>query len=783
MPLHAVRTRDMIDDPLVLDTLDRLDKASSSLDTNIVLEHAAHTLLAAPERVAGLVRSVAGAGDLEETRESSLLGRLVDEARMSVENGGEHGESFLSALVDQITALIADNALTEKGAAVLARSYSRADLPVPAALSDWIVMQLGQKTADFDPAEMKRHMTRMLKHAGQDAYGTHEAMKEALAVAPAEVKAAMIGLLGERPEAAVPRLLLFWLLDSDPALRQAAASAFLNRAKSGHVSGEAAARLVQIRAWLPDDPARATLDEAIRALTGRTVEAARGRKPTAPTIESVLVSLPDGSESQQFAAIVRRGKQRKLAFVLLKAGHGVKDGFVLSDREDGYDMTLDAFSQVGVFEVPSETLADALAMAGGEAVALGIPPAPALIEVLDICGFHDLRPVSASLDDWRALADPEGAVAAMTPQKRGRLINASADWPEQFPFVTSWFEDSAPVRAAVRDAATREDAIRAVRSVVDAQREVWARRLFRGAHVLRGAGLHQHCEEFVAVAHGLLDGRPLQKTPIAEWMIENTVDVHGETPMSEPPADLDEDEAMALLSERARNLGLGGSERGVMETLLEYFGPPGAGVSPMTAMEVDGYLAALAAGPVTSPPNVWLAQIWETDGPPFETNEEAAKIVGALLARYNTFLEKLSEGEPIVPLLMVAGDDSPEDDDEAPRCPDPAPWMEGFRYAMSLDFEDWEPILDDPDGVFIRVFMAFWKDDDGTPVIPLPDDARAEMIASAPEMISHVVHAINDYWAERSGSRRGVGRGATATAASKGKRRGKGGRPRKKTGR
>jgi hypothetical protein len=98
-------------------------------------------------------------------------------------------------------------------------------------------------------------------------------------------------------------------------------------------------------------------------------------------------------------------------------------------------------SETGAQAVSSAYLEQALAMALGDGLAHGVPPAPGLIDIADLCGLGDLRPESVATEALLNALDKR-RLAGLSAQAKGRLINTSEFWWDEHGMVHSWFEDS-----------------------------------------------------------------------------------------------------------------------------------------------------------------------------------------------------------------------------------------------------------------------------------------------------------------------------------------------------
>lgn len=145
---------------------------------------------------------------------------------------------------------------------------------------------------------------------------------------------------------------------------------------------------------------------------------------------------------------------------------------------------------------------------------------PGLVEVVHACGFANLRPIPSSVTAILALADPMSLVAGLSVQSRGRLINASADWEDDYPMLASWFEDGDKTTKALEGAESDAGLTRAMWTVLEGRRSHLSRIIARDAHLLQTAAA-----EFTAVAAALEAGRDIRKIQVMSFVCDLSIEV------------------------------------------------------------------------------------------------------------------------------------------------------------------------------------------------------------------------------------------------------------------
>ncbi len=156
---------------------------------------------------------------------------------------------------------------------------------------------------------------------------------------------------------------------------------------------------------------------------------------------------------------------------------------------------------------------------------------------------------------------------------------------------------------------------------------------------------------------------------------------------------------------------------------------------------LDGYVAAIVAGPVSISPLDWICPLLAIDADAFNhggTPEFAA--ISAVVQHHNAISNTLSNNptrfEPIH-LRKPNGD------------VDARPWCRGFHAAMQPRLPAWAPLLDIRNvnhGLLLPVLL-FCADENGRPVVPGTDAAVVKRLRhQPPDDIPAFVEGIRQYW-------------------------------------
>ncbi|MBA4382021.1 MAG: YecA family protein [Sideroxydans sp.] len=113
---------------------------------------------------------------------------------------------------------------------------------------------------------------------------------------------------------------------------------------------------------------------------------------------------------------------------------------------------------------------------------------------------------------------------------------------------------------------------------------------------------------------------------------------------------------------------------------------------------LDGYLTAVASGPVKLNQSEWLPRVWgptAEDAPTFDSKAEEEQIIGLMARHLNAIVWNLQqEDEPFEPVfdLNVYLDDERE-------YVDGEMWAHGYMTAISLHLDRWNALFESKHGV------------------------------------------------------------------------------------
>jgi len=127
----------------------------------------------------------------------------------------------------------------------------------------------------------------------------------------------------------------------------------------------------------------------------------------------------------------------------------------------------------------------------------------------------------------------------------------------------------------------------------------------------------------------------------------------------------------------------------------------------MNIEQLDGFFAALIAGPETVMPSEYYPEVFGgemSDACEFENLDQANEILGLMMRHWNTIAGMLFKGEVYVPLLL-------EDENGVAHGND---WAYGFMRGMGMCHDGWAELVNDDDngGCLVPMMMLCHEHDE-----------------------------------------------------------------------
>lgn len=316
--------------------------------------------------------------------------------------------------------------------------------------------------------------------------------------------------------------------------------------------------------------------------------------------------------------------------LLLKQGHGVRDAYTIpcSSASEQKALIQRVKQETGAVSVPASWVETALSAALADGLSAGLPPAPGLIEVAELCGLDRLRPETVTTETLIDALPTTEHLRSLSAQARGKLINASEDWWDRHEIIHSWFDESDHAHEALEGTRSPRGVEAAMWRWLETRRDFWARIVARSADVLTAAG-DQDADSFAATAMALLDGRDLKKIPIMHDVHQQTIEAW----VFDDP-DEDQDSTLDEWVEQAEPKAPQPERKGELARLVKD--------SAITADWIDGFLMSVTLAPEMIAPNRWLPEILGSALASL-TPETIQRFADLILMRANACVDHASE--------------------------------------------------------------------------------------------------------------------------------------------
>ena len=581
-----------------------------------------------PEAVLELVDTLPDA-DTERTDDClALMSRILDEARMNNENEEPGASDFFQVMAAGLAERAEAGELDAETSFGLCQAYLRAGLTPPDQLRTAPGIFEAFVGDEIPELPDIAGLAERLVPDGSTPFETYSGLREVVGAMPAQVTTAF---LTEMIEQGDPRMIAvgrYFLLDPFAEMRDAAITGFGLLAESARVDAALLSDFILIRNWLPNGEA---LDTLIKTALRR--EPSGGTVPQPWQLHRVMTSLPDGTGSQSIMGVCSRGSTRAVAAAMIKEGHGIKDAYVIpcTSRSEQKTIVEQIEQAMTMHDVSPSYLAPAIGVALGDGLARGAVTTPGFLDVAPMFGIGDVTPQTGGHATLLAAVDPEGELAALSDNRRGRLIGKSRDWFSEHDISDSWFVSDATLMAALEEASTAASAKKIVARHLDERRDAWAKLFARSALILRhdrSAPLDAWMS-FGVVAQALEAGREIKKIPVFEDILGQTLDVAAARAME------DHGDEMGWDGEDFEPPEIEVERQGELARLLKG--------GPLNPDQIDGYLTAVLIAPEFTSPNEWLPPLM--DGIQVKGHGSIQRILDILMLRYGALNEAVILGE------------------------------------------------------------------------------------------------------------------------------------------
>lgn len=156
----------------------------------------------------------------------------------------------------------------------------------------------------------------------------------------------------------------------------------------------------------------------------------------------------------------------------------------------------------------------------------------------------------------------------------------------------------------------------------------------------------------------------------------------------------------------------------------------------MNVEQLDGFFAALIAGPETVMPSEYYREVFGgemSDACEFSSLEAANEIFRLMMRHWNTIAGTLFKDEVYVPLLL-------EDEDGVQHGNN---WARGFMRGMHMRHDDWAELVDDEEhgGWLIPMMMLYHEHDEDSEMRPeriTPEKREDTITHMAVGLVGHI---------------------------------------------
>lgn len=497
----------------------------SSAQFQFWFERAKHDLLANDMACDAIVAEVLQSMD-DHPDAATLLGLLLDEARMGIENDSPYGKAFLENAEKAIKAHFAADGFEPLHRLKIAGLYRRAGLPVPDIL---MLDPEGESGAvevampDLDGALAV--LAAEVEAEGGGAYEFFSGLDEMTAGMPDNVRAGFIHHLMSLNNPFLERCALYWLVSGAALTREAVAAGLRERFMRGELAPETLSYLPIIRGWLPASAARAAIDDIGKLARRRGLADVSNQNRAKPIVSDIMATTADGVGAQGITIVGKLQDRTFVAMILLKTGYGIKDAFVIRCRSKREATSIISYSRQEATSVKIDRMAAELLLEAALADGMenGHPPAPGFIDVMEACSLSQLRPQERDLQALLEHADPQKEIQNATAAQLDRMLRNEPALDALVPFTDSWFEDTGETRSIIQGSRSVRTVEKRIWAFLEGRRDIWARRFLQTAIILKSAKKERMSKALTAAAFALMHKHPLQDIPLMENIVMTTL--------------------------------------------------------------------------------------------------------------------------------------------------------------------------------------------------------------------------------------------------------------------
>ena len=193
-----------------------------------------------------------------------------------------------------------------------------------------------------------------------------------------------------------------------------------------------------------------------------------------------------------------------------------------------------------------------------------------------------------------------------------------------------------------------------------------------------------------------------------------------------------------------------GDERDTIEILEAILNSDDAPEGSMNLSELDGFLAAIACGPVAVGESEWMPAVFGLTPLEFAAQSYDPVLIDAIGSYAAQIAHELSDPENsrYLPMLFAAPDGGHDGVD----------WSCGFMYAIGMRKKEWLPLMKSRQRDLLMPILAHEPDEFETGPPVLDDNEVALLRENALEALAFTVAGVNIFWRNRQRKTAGLPR-------------------------
>jgi hypothetical protein len=455
-----------------------------------------------------------------------ILGHSLEMLRYAV----DRDDRAIIALVEQLR-----NHLLEAGNEGLIRpailmlvlhQFASAKLEIGDALRELLHRLMendDEARAACERGEGADHFARVAVDMDNDPFAIHAYLDESMESLPQEMRSGLVMATFGANVPAVREASLGFLLSKSGEARQKLAELLELAAPHNLISPTMLRRMIALRNWLPATD-REGLDKAIKAARKNAVACAPAPYPQ---VLGVLASGVDGSGALTVLVVAKDGRKSAVAGLLVKHGFGVRDAWVrrsLTER-DLQEILAHVGSEIDIAPSSLDYVMAVARQALAINLATGNMPPFGMLDFAEAVGLANFNPETLPVDTLVANLVAEIDPARLSAAAIARTLRESADWPDKYPMLTTWFEDNMAEVVGTKRAPRAKQIAALLAGPLQARRRRWAELAAWTALSLKHQAGDTDWQSFAVLARELLGTRPVDEIGLMKVIAHTSLEV------------------------------------------------------------------------------------------------------------------------------------------------------------------------------------------------------------------------------------------------------------------